>query len=160
MIFVTVGGNTPFDRLVKAVDDWSAAHPDVEVRAQIGPGGYKPEHMSWSKFLDPADFQQTVRAADLMVSHAGMGAILSALDAGVPLLVLPRQAARNETRNDHQIATVGHLQKRGLFHLAADESELREMLDRWEDLSAFQEPISDAPLVSLQTAIVEFIERH
>ena len=158
MIFVTVGGNTPFDRLIEAVDGWAAEHPEVELTAQIGPGSYKPQHMPWVAFLDPSEFQETARRADLMVSHAGMGTILSATDVGVPLLVLPRKAALNETRNDHQMATVGHLKDRGLFHVADDESELGAKLDRWQELSACEEPLSDAPLVSLRSAIVSFIE--
>jgi exopolysaccharide biosynthesis glucuronosyltransferase PssE len=160
LIFVTVGSNTPFDRLIQAVDHWAAEHPDVTVKAQIGAAAYRPKHMAWQEFIEPVAFLEAVRAADLMVSHAGMGVILTALDARVPLLVMPRQAGRYETRNDHQFATVQKLANRNLFHLAMDEQELSEKLDRWRDLTPAVAPISNAPLASLQTAIVEFIESH
>ena len=40
-----------------------------------------------------------------IVAHAGMGTILTALEIGKPLLVMPRRAALGEHRNDHQLAT-------------------------------------------------------
>ena len=45
-------------------------------------------------------------AAAAIVAHAGMGTILTALETGKRLLVMPRRAALGEHRNDHQLATV------------------------------------------------------
>ena len=48
MIFVTIGSMFPFDRLIRAMDDWAAAQPEpVELVAQIGEGSYRPAHMRW-----------------------------------------------------------------------------------------------------------------
>ena len=62
MIFLTVGTQLPFDRLVAAVDDWCAARGESDVFGQIcdpGPDGYRPKHFEWVADLDPAD--QSVR---------------------------------------------------------------------------------------------------
>lgn len=158
MIFVTIGGNTPFDRLIQAVDGWAESNPQVDLLAQVGEGVYEPRHMRWSRFLEPAEFQQTLRSAELVVSHAGMGTILSALDLRVPLIVLPRRASLQEQRNEHQAATVAHLAGRGLFHPADDEHELVRLLDQHAVLPELDQHSSGANLQRLQQAVVAFIE--
>lgn len=129
MIFVTVGTQLPFDRLMQAVDSWAQAHPDVRVFAQIGPGEYKPQHMEWSAFVTPAEFDEYYAQARAVVAHAGMGTILTALQMAKPLLVLPRKADLGEHRNDHQVATARRFDAMGKVAVAFDESELPDKLD-------------------------------
>jgi len=119
MIFATVGTQLPFDRLIRALDDWAEAHDDVEVFAQIGRGGYEPRHMQWSHDLHPQEFRSRLEACDAIVAHAGMGTIISAVELGKRVIVMPRRAALGEHRNEHQLATVarlGHLQGLEIVH--------------------------------------------
>ncbi len=132
MIFVTVGGQLPFDRLIRAVDGWSAARGRTDVEAQIGDGKFEPAHVRYHRFLSPGDFRLAATRADAIVAHAGMGTILLALELGKPILVMPRRAADGEHRNDHQLATARSLSSRGLVTVAADEHELLSLLDQLE----------------------------
>lgn len=134
MIFVTVGTQMPFDRLVRAVDDWAGGDQRIKVFAQIGPTDYRPEHLEWSESITPAKFRQYVRQASLIVSHAGIGTVLSALELRKPIVVMPRRAALGEHRNDHQLATVKHLSKLVEFNVARCAEELKAVLDRSETL--------------------------
>lgn len=135
MIFVTVGAQMPFDRLVRAMDDWAAAHPDTPVVAQIGTTEFEPTHMEWTRLLDPAPFRARMTAADVIVAHAGMGTILTALELGKPLLVMPRRGDLRETRNDHQVATARRFGTRGDVAVAEDVDALRAQLERLRELS-------------------------
>ena len=128
MILITVGGQMPFDRLVQTVDNWAANHRDTQCFAQIGPGGWRPIHMEWIEFLSPPVFREKLENANLVVAHAGMGTILSALDLGKRLIVLPRLGRLGETRNDHQVATAKRLKSMGLVEYALDEKDLIERL--------------------------------
>lgn len=134
MIFVTVGGQMPFDRLIRAVDDWAGQSGCRDVFAQIGDSRLRPLHIEWTSFLQPPEFTQRVRSARLIVAHAGMGSILTALEYGKPILVLPRRGDLGETRNDHQVDTARHLGQMGLVHAAIDETELIARLRNPEDL--------------------------
>ncbi len=118
----------PFDRLVQTVDDWAANHTDTQCFAQIGPGGWRPRHMEWVEFLSPPVYREKLENASLVVAHAGMGTILSALDLGKRLIVLPRLGRLRETRNDHQVATAKRLEAMGLVVHAADETQLLAQL--------------------------------
>lgn len=118
----------PFDRLTRAVDTWAGAAGRDDVFAQIGPTDYAPEHMQWTKFLEPDEFRAKVESASALIAHAGMGSIISALELGKPILVMPRRGDLRETRNDHQIATAKRFGEMGRVEVAFDEDELERKL--------------------------------
>ena len=146
MIFVTVGTQLPFDRLVRAVDDWAGARGrggDVFAQtATTGAAGFRPRNLAWAAYLDPPDFERRFAAAHLVVAHAGMGSIIGALAAGKPILVLPRRAALGEQRNDHQLATARRFADRPGVTACLEEGEVAPALDRLA--SAAPEPATRA----------------
>lgn len=135
MIFLTVGTQLPFDRLVRAVDDWAGAAPGREVFAQIGPTRLRPRHIEYAQFVSPEECAERTRAATAIVAHAGMGTILTALETGKRLVVMPRRASLGEHRNDHQLATVHRFAELGSVEVALDESELALKLDDLDRLT-------------------------
>ena len=66
---------------------------------------------------------------DTVVAHAGMGTIISAIELGRRVIVMPRRAELNEHRNDHQLATVERLGHLGGLEAAADCRTLKKLLD-------------------------------
>jgi UDP-N-acetylglucosamine transferase subunit ALG13 len=134
VIFVTVGGQLPFDRLVHTVDLWALRQGRTDVFAQIGNSSSPPEHIQWQRLLSPPDFQAKAREARVIIAHAGMGSILTALDFGKPILLMPRRAHLGEHRNDHQWATVKHLSRDVGVAVATNEDELLDWLGRLGDL--------------------------
>ncbi len=135
MIFVTVGAQMPFDRMVRAVDEWAGRKNKKQILAQIGRGDYKPRNIQWVEFLDPPKFRESVQSAGAIVAHAGMGSIITALELGKPILVMPRRGDLSETRNDHQVATARQFLSLGCVAVAFDEMEMVDKLDRLDQLS-------------------------
>ena len=82
MIFVTVGTQIPFDRLVRTVDEWAGRTGRADVFAQIGDSRFAPRHLEAVPSLSPDEFEARFAAADVVVAHAGMGTILGALEFG------------------------------------------------------------------------------
>jgi len=159
MIFVTVGTELPFDRMVRVVDEWAKAAGRRDVVAQIGETDWQPSHIGWSKFLQPPEFAQRFAEAEVVVAHAGMGTILSALQWEKPVLVMPRRASLGEQRNEHQLATARHLSELGKINVAMDEAELRAKLDGLGQLRP-RDKIGAYASDSLITALRDFIERR
>lgn len=155
-IFVTVGTDLPFDRLVKAVDQWAEGKPQYEIFAQIGESRYQPKHISYSTFLEPPEFKKRFQDADLILSHAGMGTILSSLNFQKSLLVMPRIAAKGEHRNEHQLATAKHLKALNRINVASDETALIKVLESMETLPA-KAPIGPYASQQLTSEIARFI---
>lgn len=146
----------PFDRLIAGVDAWADRSGRTDVFAQIGPTALRPRAIRWEAFITPSEFRTRVRECDALVAHAGMGSILTALEFGKPVLVMPRRASHLETRNDHQVATANRLKALGKLHVAMDEHELPRMLDRLGVLGAAGviEPFASP---SLLRAVRDFI---
>ena len=122
MIFVTVGTQLPFDRLIAAIDKWSIKNPMVKIFAQIGPTDKQPEHIEFYDFVTPDKADELFMKSRLIVAHAGMGSILTALKYRKPMLIMPRQASLGEHRNDHQLATAKWLGGTPGITVAWDES--------------------------------------
>ena len=134
MIFVTVGTQLPFDRLIRAVDCWAGAEGRRDVFAQVGPSTYRPRFIKWSQFVDVEECHRRVAECELTIAHAGMGSVIAAIEARKPIVVLPRRASLGEHRNDHQVATADYLARAHLAVVAWDEAQLIEALkstDSW-----------------------------
>jgi UDP-N-acetylglucosamine transferase subunit ALG13 len=129
LILVTVGTQGPFDRLVQAVDRWAAASGRTDVLAQIGPKAWKPAHIRWTEFMEPPAFRAAFEGADLIVSHAGIGTLVAALEQGKSIVVMPRLARLREHRNDHQVATAAHFCSKHRVRVASEPDELPLALD-------------------------------
>lgn len=129
MIFVTVGTQLPFDRLISAIDQWADRHDRNDVIAQTGPTGLRPARIKAVAFMDPSTFDRHFMQASLIVAHAGMGSILGALSAAKPILIMPRKATLGEHRNDHQLATANRFRNRPGIFVADDEQDLPKLLD-------------------------------
>lgn len=130
MIFATVGSQEPFDRLIRAIDEWAKARGRSDVFAQIGNSTFRPRHIESTKFLEPCEFNRVIREATIIVAHAGMGSIISALEIGKPIVVMPRRGKFRETRNDHQIATAERFGAQGRVIVAHDQLDFPEKLDQ------------------------------
>lgn len=100
MIFVTVGASPlPFDRMMEAV----AALPPEQLFLQHGPSKPPPGVARAAEFLSFGEVVEAMEAADVVVSHAGVGSIICALRAGHTPVVVPRLERYSETVDDHQL---------------------------------------------------------
>lgn len=128
MIFVTVGTQLPFERLIEQVDAWAAAHPEQECFAQIGQTKYRPTAMEFTEMMTPKEYQDCFNRARVLVSHVGMGTIISGLEAGKPLILMPRRASLGEHRSDHQLGSARKFAHHRLIQVVENANELDKAL--------------------------------
>jgi len=157
MIFVTVGTQMHFDRLVEAVDDWAGTVNTEDVFAQTGPSSYPAKHIRTKPFITPREFRERAQQARVIIGHAGMGSILTALEFGKRIVVMPRRSELGEHRNDHQIATAKYFVGQDRILVASDRQELFERLTQLDGSDAV-EPISPMASPILIATIRQFIE--
>jgi UDP-N-acetylglucosamine transferase subunit ALG13 len=129
-IFVTVGTQLPFDRLITAIDCWAVQNSQTDIFAQVGEGSVLPFHIDSQARISMMEFARQVAHADLLISHAGMGSIITALDLGKPIVILPRLAVQGEHRNDHQLATANKFAHIDGIYLAHNENEIGSCIER------------------------------
>jgi UDP-N-acetylglucosamine transferase subunit ALG13 len=133
MIFVTVGTQEPFDRLIKTVDEFSPFWRGEEVVAQTGNGSYSVKNINAINYLDPDEYADLFNRARLVICHAGTGTILSALMKKKPIAVLARKASLGEHRNEHQLATARRFSQLGYIKYIEDEMQLSSILSFKDD---------------------------
>jgi UDP-N-acetylglucosamine transferase subunit ALG13 len=157
-IFVVVGTQEPFDRMVKTIDLWARNNSTHSVFAQISRTEYKPESIGFTDFISPELFDQHFNEADLIVSHAGMGTIISALRHSKPIIVMPRLASMHEHRNDHQLATAKSFEKLGYVQAVYSKEELFKALDSAERIEPAAK-IGTGASTGLINTIKNFIDK-
>jgi UDP-N-acetylglucosamine--N-acetylmuramyl-(pentapeptide) pyrophosphoryl-undecaprenol N-acetylglucosamine transferase len=145
-ILVTLGTQQdfPFSRLVRGVN--AARSPGASVLWQFGStppeGGHDGDERTTTLPHDVLAAQ--MRAADVVVGHAGVGTALAALDAGkIPVLV-PRRRVFGEHVDDHQALIAQALSKRGLAIVCeADELGERHLTEaaRLRAISCADQPL-------------------
>lgn len=126
MIFVAVGTQFSFDRLIKYMDDWVVSDSNSDkhqVIAQIS-DGLTPKNTESHPFMDGEQYNNNIRNASVFVSHAGMGNIISARELQTPIIVMNRQFKLGEHRNDHQADGIKWMGKLDGVYTASTEEEL------------------------------------
>ena len=98
--------------------------------AQVGAGRDDYTHLRCVRSLDGESYARAISDARLMVAHAGMGSILTALDKGVPVIVLPRDERYKDARGDHQMQTARQMERMGIVTVAWSEAELMTKIER------------------------------
>jgi UDP-N-acetylglucosamine transferase subunit ALG13 len=129
MIFITVGSQLPFDRLIEAIDEIAPSLAGKEIIAQVFGMKYQPKNIKTLDYISPADFKGYIESAELIISHAGTGTILSVAQQQKPLIVFPRSGKLRETRNDHQLSTCRMLEKISKLQVAYDKAQLKEKIN-------------------------------
>ncbi len=129
-IFVTVGTQLAFPRLIDAVDALAPAL-GRRVIAQVGPEEGDPgrwRNVEVAPFLDAPAFAAMAAGAAVIVGHAGIGTFLTARAHGVPAVLAPRSAALGEHRNEHQRATARRLEGRPGLAIAWEMADLEPLI--------------------------------
>lgn len=108
LIFVCLGTKRfPFNRLLIELDKLIEEKKITEiVIAQIGHSTYIPQNFEYKRFMDPDEFENNMKNADLVITHGGTGSIIKALKAEKQVIAVPRLYKFGEHSDDHQLQIV------------------------------------------------------
>jgi len=117
-------GTSPysFNRLVKEIDNIAANH-GLEFFVQLGHSSHIPIHCPWERFLSRDQLLNKISAADLVISHGGVGSIHDALSCNKKIIAVPRSLEYCETQ-DSQEELVVELAKMEIIQGAFSIKEL------------------------------------
>ncbi|MEX2336231.1 MAG: glycosyltransferase [Fulvivirga sp.] len=160
MILLTIGTTESFDRLVEAMDIITPRLDNTPVIAQISETAYLIRNMSTVGFLSPSEYYRLFNSASLIISHAGMGTIISALMWKKPIIVMPRRSSLGEANSDHQYATAKRLAELNYIRVAHDQEQLMKLIkltlnDKFLDPISIGSFASDRLINSLKKFINE-----
>ncbi len=129
MILVTVGTNSwNFERLIKEMDS-IAVKIDEEIIMQISDIAYTPQNAKYFRFTSKEEMERLFMDARIIVSHAGVGCIISALKYNKPLIIVPRRKMYNEHFDDHQVDIAKELERDSRIKVVWDIKKLEEVIN-------------------------------
>jgi UDP-N-acetylglucosamine transferase subunit ALG13 len=122
VIFATVGSHPTFafDRLLRALERLG----DEDLVVQYGPGNPPANATVAEPWMSFEEIVDNMARADRVVSHAGVGTILCAIQAGHVPVVFPRLERFGETVDDHQLHLASALVGTGKLILVEEADAL------------------------------------
>lgn len=129
MIFVTVGSQKfQFNRLLMKVDELVKKHLiEDKVFAQIGVCTYKPQYYEYVDFIDADHFSKLEDKMDIMITHGGTGAIVSAVKRRKKVIAVPRLKKYGEHIDDHQIQILREFERMRIIKACYELNDLEKI---------------------------------
>ena len=102
MILVTLGTQKfQMNRLLESVDKM-AKDIDEEIFVQRGNSTYEPVNCKYADFVERDEFTEMIQKCSVLITHSGVGSIMTGISANRPVIVVPRLSKYNEHVDDHQ----------------------------------------------------------
>ncbi len=128
-VFVTVGTQLSFDRLLHCVDHWAQNNADAEIIVQSCDSDVTFKNINVKDIFTPQEYKEIVSRCDVMVGHAGMGTIIAAHEQQIPLVIMPRLYSLGEHRNNHQLSTSEKFKNVEGVYLAEDSDDFIRLMN-------------------------------
>ena len=114
MVFVTVGTqDKPFKRLLDLVQKAIDEKIIDDVIVQAGCTLYKSDNMKIYDLLSQDEYEEYIKKCDLLITHGGVGNILTGLKYNRKIIAVPRLAELGEHTNNHQRQIVNKFAEEG-----------------------------------------------
>lgn len=127
MIITTTGTSAwDFSRFIRMMDEL-ALRIDSKIFMQIGQTRYVPRNCEYVRYLNKKGLETLCEKSRLIVAHAGVGSILTAIRLHKDIIVFPRRREYQEHLDDHQLELANNLEH-PLVHAALDEKELENKI--------------------------------
>lgn len=135
MIFLVLGTQKfQLNRLLREVDELiENGLITQEVVAQIGNSDYKPLNYKYYQFLDKEVFDDYINKASIIVTHSGIGTIITALQAGKPVIVFPRLKKYGEHIDNHQLDIAKAFEKKKYVLCCHEHDSLINIFDKCKE---------------------------
>ena len=132
MIFVTLGTQDKnFDRLLEAIDrEIKKGNIKGKVVVQAGNTSFESKNMEIFDLISQEEFEDLMKKCDLLITHGGVGSILSGLSHGKKVIAAARLSKYKEHINDHQVQIIEDFAKKGYILELKDFSKLDEVIKK------------------------------
>ena len=135
MILVMLGTqNNSFERLLKKMDELIEKKViDEKVIVQSGYTNYESKNMKIFDLIPQEELEKFQEQADLIITHGGVGSIVSSIKKGKKVIAVPRLHRYHEHVNDHQKQIVEAFDKKGYIIGIQRIDELRKAIISAQD---------------------------
>lgn len=159
MIFVTLGTqDKSFHRLLDEIQKLIEEKViNEEVIVQAGQTKFKSNNMKIFDFVSMEELNKYFETCRLVITHGGVGSIISGLNYNKKVIAVARLAKYVEHENDHQIEIINEFQDKGHILGCLEVSELKKIYKQIEMFTPLPYTSNNTKFCSL---IETLIEKH
>lgn len=137
MILVLLGTQkNEFNRLLQAIEkNIKEGNIKEKVIVQAGCTKFSTDLMEVFDLIPKEDIEELKKKARIIITHGGVGSILSCVKLGKKVIAVPRLAKYNEHVNDHQRQLVEKFNNEGYIIGVENLEKLSEALNKIENFT-------------------------
>lgn len=157
MIFVTLGTqDKPFNRLLEVLEKEILDGKIKErVVVQAGCTNYKSDVMEVFDLISLDKFEEMMNNCDLLITHGGVGSVISGLSKGKKVIAVARLARYGEHVNDHQLQIVENFNEQGYIIGLSDVNSLSEALTKVKSFEPKKYKSNTDKMIKLVEELIE-----
>ena len=157
MILVTLGTqDKEFTRLLKEIDRLISEKKITDhVIVQAGYTKYKSDNMEIFDYVSKEDMDRLVEEASFIITHAGVGSILSGLKNNKKVIAVPRLSKYKEHTNDHQLELVNEFSKLNYVIPVLEIEELEKAINSVNSFKPSKYESNNAHMVELVSNYID-----
>lgn len=159
MILVTLGTqDKSFVRILQAIEkELENGTIKEKVIVQAGFTKFESKYMEIFDYIDRDLFANLLSDADLIITHGGVGTIMTALSNQKKIIAVARLAEFGEHHNDHQTQILESFEELGYLYYLKDFNQLGNYIGRVKDFEPKQYKSNTPNMIHL---IEKFIEKN
>ncbi len=157
MIFVTLGTqDKSFERLLKAIDrEIERGNIKEKVVVQAGYTKYETKNMEIMDLVSQDEFDKLMKECSLLITHGGVGSILTGIKYGKPVIAAARLKKYKEHNNDHQKQIIKEFGDLGYILELRDFNKLGKMIEKSKTFKARKFTSNTHNMVKLVSDYIE-----
>lgn len=161
MILVLLGTqNNSFHRLLEKIDELiKKGIIDEKVLVQSGYTNYESKNMRIFDLIPQEELERYQEQADLIITHGGVGSIISSIKKGKKVIAVPRLHEFQEHVNNHQKQIVEAFDRKGYIIGINGVEKLEEAILKMQDFNPIKYDPKNKEELKIIKIIEEFIEK-
>lgn len=158
MIFVTLGTqDKSFKRLLNDIQEQiDKRNIKEKVIVQAGYTKFESKNMEIFDLIDKEEFDKYIKECDLLITHGGVGSILTGLKNNKKVIACPRLAKYQEHINDHQIQIIENFSKENYLLAYTENDNLNDVLSKVKTFKPKKYKSNTNKMINI---ITEFIDK-
>ena len=149
--------NNSFKRLLKELDKLKENKIIKEkIIVQAGYTKYKSDNLEIFDFIDKETLDKYQSKADLIITHGGVGSIVSSIIKDKKVIAVPRLKEHNEHVNNHQLDIVESFSDNEYIIGIKDVKELEEAYKKVKDFKPKKYTPNNSKIIKI---VEDFIEK-
>ncbi|MBO5349952.1 MAG: exopolysaccharide biosynthesis protein [Clostridia bacterium] len=151
MILILLGTqNNSFTRLLDAVqENINKKIITDRVIVQAGFTKFDSKDMKIFSMIDKNEFSKLQDEADLIITHGGVGSIISSIEKGKKVIVAPRLKRYNEHVNNHQIQIAKKFNRQGYVKYVINMKNLGKVIKSMDNFCPKEYKKSESNVISI-----------